>query len=164
MNVARLLKHLFVPDWAARPFSTADLKKIEAAIKSSEQEHDGEIRFVVEGTLPLPYLLRKKSSRRRAEDLFSQLRVWDTEHNSGVLIYVQLVSRHIDIVADRGIARKVEQAEWDAVCRTMEASFRKNDFVGGSLEALEKVTRILARHFPAHGANPNELPDKPVVL
>jgi uncharacterized membrane protein len=165
MRASRLLKHLLVPDWIARrSFPPASLARIEQAIKASEQRHDGELAFVVESTLPPIYLLGKRSSRRRAEDLFGQLKVWDTEHNTGVLIYVQLVSRHIDIVADRGIARRVAQHEWDAVCRAMERRFRAGDHLQGALEAIEAVTRILAREFPATGANPNELPDKPVVL
>jgi uncharacterized membrane protein len=154
-----------MPAWLARrSFPPRTLNRIEEAIKASEQEHDGELRFVVESVLPLHYLAGKRPSRRRAEDLFAQLKVWDTEHNSGVLLYVQLVNRHIDIVADRGIAAKVEQAEWDAVCRAMEAEFRKGSFEAGALAGLERITRILARHFPARGANPNELPDKPLVL
>ena len=103
------------------------------------------------------------SPRRRAEALFSELRVWDTEHNSGVLIYVQLVDRRIEIVADRGIAAKVEQAEWQAVCRRMEELFKQQQYLNGALEAIERITKILARHFPPRGRNPNELPDKPVV-
>jgi uncharacterized membrane protein len=161
----RFLKHLFTPAWLARrSFPSGTLNRIEQAIKASEQEHDGEVRFVVESVLPLHYLLGTRPSRRRAQDLFAQLKVWDTEHNSGVLVYVQLLNRHIDIVADRGIAAKVEQAEWDAVCRAMEAEFRNGNFEAGALEGLERITRILARHFPARGINPNELPDKPVVL
>ena len=153
-----------MPPWAARrSFPPATLKKIEEAIRASEKEHDGELRFVVESVLPLHYLRGEKPSRRRAEDLFAQLKVWDTEHNSGVLIYVQLLNRHIDIVADRGIASKVEQPEWDAVCRAMEAEFRAGKFEAGALEGLSRVTRILARHFPARGTRLNELPDKPVV-
>lgn len=166
MKLARSLKHLVVPDWISRRcFSGRDLLEIEKAVKKSEQHHQGEIRFVVEGSLPLSYLLLKhRSSRRRAEDLFASLRVWDTERNTGVLIYVQLVSRHIDIVADRGIAAKVGQDEWDAVCRTMESSFKKEEFLQGSLEAIERVTALLARHFPPKDGGANELSDRPVVL
>src|SRR4051794_26648486 len=99
MNIARLAKHLLISDWIARrAFPAATLAAIEKAIGASEQEHEGELRFVVEAGLPLSYLFRRKSSRARAEDLFASLKVWDTERNSGVLIYVQLVSRHIDIV------------------------------------------------------------------
>ena len=164
-RLLRILKHLCTPDWIARrAFPEASLKKIERAIKSSEAEHDGELRFVIEASLPLRYLVGGRSSRRRALDLFAQLGVWDTEHNIGVLVYVQLVSRHIDIVADRGIARKVEQVEWDAVCRAMQLSFRKNQYEDGALQAITTITRILARHFPPHGARANELPDRPVVL
>jgi uncharacterized membrane protein len=165
MSLARILKHLFIPSWLAhRAFPAETLRKIEQAIKASERSHLGELRFVVEAALPLRYPGRKRSSRRRAEELFSLLKVWDTEHNTGVLVYVQLLSRHIDIVADRGIARRVPQHEWDGVCRAMERAFRAGAYEQGALEAIAAVTRILAREFPAAGAHPNELPDKPVVL
>jgi len=96
--------------------------------------------------------------------VFALLDVWDTEENTGVLIYVQLVDRAIEIVADRGIAKRVPQAEWDAICRAMERAFRAHRYEQGALEAIGTVTAILARHFPPGAANPNELPDKPVVL
>jgi len=163
MRLSRTLQHLATPHWAAaRAFPPPVLHRIAQAVKGSEREHDAELRFAVEGPLPLSFL--QGTARARAESLFSHLRVWDTEHNSGVLIYVQLVDRRIEIVADRGIAAKVAQAEWDAVCRGMEAAFRKGAFLQGALEAIQAITRILARHFPPRGRNANELPDKPVVL
>ena len=159
----RLLKHLLTPHWLAlRAFPSWTLREIEAAIKASEHLHDGELRFAVEAALPLQFL--KTTTRKRAEALFGQLGVWDTAHNSGVLIYVQLVDRRIEIVADRGISARVAQAEWDAICRAMESDFRRNDFLKGALQAIGSVTRLLAGHFPPRGRNPNELPDKPVVL
>ena len=159
----RTLKHLFVPHWLAmRAFPAATLRKIEQAIKSSERSHRGEIRFAVEGPLHLAHL--KISTRERARQVFGNLGVWDTEENSGVLIYVQLVDRKIEIVADRGIAARVKQEEWDTVCRAMERSFRQNRFEQGAVDAIQSVTTILARHFPPSGVNPNELPDKPAVL
>jgi hypothetical protein len=163
MRFSRALKHLATPHWlAARAFPPRVLRKIGEAIAASERHHDGELRFAIEGPLPLHSL--PGTSRQRAEALFAQLHVWDTEHNSGVLIYVQLADRRIEIVADRGIAAKVEQAEWDAVCRSMERAFRERLFLEGSLQAVEAVTRIQARQFPPRGRNRNELPDKPVVL
>jgi hypothetical protein len=165
MSITRFLKHLFIPDWVARrAFPAGSLSKIERAIRASEQKHDGELRFVIEAGLPFRYLLRKKSSRTRAEDLFASLKIWDTEHNSGVLIYVQLVSRHIDIVADRGISRNLEQAEWNKVCGAMEKAFRAGRYEEGALEAIASCTALLARHFPSSGVRRNELPDRPVVL
>jgi uncharacterized membrane protein len=161
--VNRALKHLFLPPWIARQaFPPSALRKIEEAIKASERRHRGELRFAVETTLALPHL--KKSSRERAREVFAQLDVWDTEENTGVLLYVQLVDRRIEIVADRGIAARVAQAEWDQVCRAMEARFRRQEYLPGALEAIEAVTCILERHFPARGVNPNELPDKPALL
>ena len=161
--MSRVLKHLFVPPWAARrAFPSASLRKIEEAIKASEQRHRGELRFAVEANLHLAHL--GHSPRQRARHAFAQLDVWDTEENTGVLIYVQLVDHRIEIVADRGIAARVSQAEWDAVCRAMEARFREGKYLAGALEAIDAVTRILERHFPARGANRNELPDRPAVL
>jgi uncharacterized membrane protein len=149
MRLARVLKHAFVPDWLARrAFPARTLRRIEQAIKAATRDGAAELHFVAEAALPLHYLFRSRSSRRRAEDLFSQLRVWDTEHNNGVLIYVQLVSRHIDIVADRGVARRVEQAEWDAICREMEQAFRRGAFEEGALAAIARIGALLARHFP----------------
>lgn len=165
MNPGRIAKHLFTPHWVAtRVFPRGTLAAVERAIRASETLHDGELRFAVEAGLhPLP-LLRGQSVRERANEVFSNLRVWDTQHNSGVLIYVQLVDRRIEIVADRGIGARVDQREWDAICRGMERAFRERRYEQGALEAIAHATRLLQRHFPPQGANPNELPDEPVVL
>jgi uncharacterized membrane protein len=161
--VMRALKHLFTPHWLAlRPFPPATLTKIEQAVKSSERAHRGELRFALEGPLHLGHL--RTPARERARQVFGQLGVWDTAENSGVLIYVQLVDHRIEIVADRGIAAKVEQREWEAVCRAMERAFKAGNYEAGALEAIQSVTAILARHFPAGAVNPNELSDKPAVL
>ena len=161
--VMRALKHLFMPGWLARrAFGPASVCAIERAIKDSERRHRGEIRFALEGPLHVTHL--RHSARQRAREVFALLDVWDTEENTGVLIYVQLVDRAIEIVADRGIAKRVPQAEWDAICRAMERAFRAHRYEQGALEAIGTVTAILARHFPPGAANPNELPDKPVVL
>jgi uncharacterized membrane protein len=161
--VSRLLKHLLLPSWAVRgAFPASALEKIEAAVKASEHRHRGEIRFALEGPVALDR--SKLSTRQRAREVFAQLDVWDTEENTGVLLYVQLVDRAIEIVADRGIAARVAQGEWDAICRAMEQAFRQKRYLEGALAAIDAVTRILERHFPARGANPNELPDKPALL
>lgn len=165
MNWKRTAKHLFAPHWiVARAFPRAALDSIEAAIRASETTHDGELRFAVEAGLHPLALLRGQSSRQRADEVFSSLRVWDTEDNSGVLIYVQLVDRRIEIVADRGISAQVPQPEWDAICRRIERAYRNRDFEPGTLTGIREVTALLAAHFPPSGANPNELPDRPVVL
>ena len=165
MDIARLAKHLTAPHWIVnRRFPRRALDAIAAAITASEQTHDGELRFAVEAGLhPLP-LWRGQTPRQRAQELFATLNVWDTVHNSGVLIYVQLVDRRIEIVADRGISAKVAQSEWDAICRRMEGSFKAGRFEGGAVAAILEITALLARHFPPLADNPNELPDGPVVL
>jgi len=161
----RILKHLLIPDWwARRCFSAAALARIEAAVAQSEQRHSGELKFVLESGLDLFPVLKGVTPRQRAIEVFSQWHVWDTAENSGVLIYVQLVDRDIEIVADRGINALVAQSEWDGICSRMESEFRTGRFEAGVLTGIEEITALLARHFPAGTANPNELPDKPVVL
>ena len=165
MNIGRLFKHLLAPRWlAARHFGPALSVEVGAAVVVAESNQRGEVRFVVEGPIPFVYLWHGRSARQRADDLFAQLRVWDTEENSGVLIYVQLVDRCVEILADRGVAAKVPQAEWDAICRSMEKAFILGDFRGGALAAIRRTGELLAQYFPAGDRNPNELPDQPVLL
>ena len=161
--VKRALKHLFTPHWVvARAFPPATLRRVEHAIKDSERSHRGEIRFAVEGPLHVAHL--RATPRTRAHQVFSDLRVWDTAENTGVLIYVQLVDRAIEIIADRGIAARVPAAEWQAICRAIQRAFKDGKYEEGALGAIAAVTGVLAREFPASGAHANELPDKPVVL
>jgi len=140
------------------------LNAIENAIKASETAHAGEIRFALEGALDGAPLFNGQSARERAIDVFSQLRVWDTRHNNGLLIYVLLADRAVEIVADRGIHDKVSSGEWSQVCRQMEAAFKQSKYERGVVAGVQAVTRHLAAHFPAHGQGGNELPDAPVVL
>ncbi len=165
MSFMRILKHLLTPRWRIRvDYPARTLSAIESAIAASEKAHRGELRFAVEAGLPLYHLLSGQTARSRAAEVFSQLRVWDTEDNSGVLIYVQLVDRRVEILADRGIAARVPQAEWDAVCRRMEQAFARGEFEAGTLAAIEEIGTRLTRHFPSEGGGNNELPDRPVVL
>jgi uncharacterized membrane protein len=165
MELARALKHLIIPDRVAlRPFPPAALDRIEQAIGTSEQSHGGELRLALEANLNPLEVLGGRSARSRALELLAHLRVWDTELNSGVLIYLQMVDHRIEIVADRGIARLVPQARWDAICRRMEAAFKERRFEAGVLEAIGEITELLARHFPPGEHNPDELPDRPVIV
>jgi len=165
MNLQRLFTHLLTPDWfAQRVFRPADLTAIASAVTASEKTHCGELRFVFEGPLPLAAMWRDMPVRHRATQLFAQLGVWDTEENSGILIYVQLIDHRVEILADRGIAQRVPQAQWDALCRGLEAAFRKKNYRGGALEAITKASELLVQHFPAGVKNPNELPDRPLRI
>ena len=165
MQIARALKHLAMPDFVAlRPFPAATLDRVEQAIAASERTHSGELRFALEGGMEPLDVLRGLNARERALQLFDTLRVWDTEQNSGVLIYLQLVDRRIEIVADRGINAKVEQAAWDAICRRLETAFRGGGFEAGALRAVAEITELLSKHFPPGSHNPDELPDRPVIV
>jgi len=165
MNIKRILKHLVMTQWQVdRAFSRQNLIAIEQAIKASEIAHAGEIRFVVEGALDGVPLFKGQSARERAIDVFSQLRIWDTEHNNGVLIYLLLADRDVEIVADRGIHSKVGSREWESICQAMETAFKQARYEGGVVTGVQTVTQHLMKHFPASGTGQNELPDKPMVL
>ena len=140
------------------------MQVIEAAIRASEMTHHGQIRFAVEAALDLLPLLRNQSARGRAIDVFSLLRVWDTEHNNGVLIYLLLADRDVEIVADRGVSHLVAPAEWERICRDMERAFRDGRFEEGVLAGIRAVSAHLVRHYPGESKSLNELPDQPVVL
>ena len=165
MNIGRIGRHLLEHRWRVRRiFPPQVLAAIEQAIKASEATHSGQVRFVVEGALDGAPLLRNQSARDRALDVFSYLRIWDTAHNNGVLIYLLLADRDVEILADRGIDTLVGAVEWEKICRAMEVEFGKGNFEAGVLKGIEAVSRHLAKHFPKRGAGANELPDAPVVM
>ena len=165
MNIKRILNHLVMTHWQVkRAFPPETLIAIEQAIKASEAAHAGEIRFVVEGALDSTPLFKGQSASERAIDVFSQLRIWDTAHNNGVLIYLLLADRDVEIVADRGIHAKAGSQEWQSICRQMEAAFKQSNYEGGVVSGVQAVTQHLTKHFPVAGGEPNELPDKPMVL
>ena len=162
----RWLRHLFDIASARRRFPVATLDAIQHAIASSEHRHHGEIVFAVEGTLALRDVLRGMSPRARAEEVFAHLRVWNTERNTGVLVYLLLADHAIEIVADRGVAREIEAAEWLQICATMQQHFRADEYERGAIAGVEAVGELLARHFPADGnaRNKDELPNRPTLL
>jgi uncharacterized membrane protein len=165
MGIARIGKHLLEHHWRARRlFPPKALIAIEQAIKIGETTHSGQVRFVVEGALDGAPLFRDQPARERAIDIFAQLRIWDTVHNNGVLIYLLLADRDVEIVADRGIDMKVGAAGWEKICRDMEGDFKAGKFQSGVIRGIEAVSRQLAQYFPAQGKGANELPDAPVVI
>ena len=165
MGIKRIGKHLLEHHWRVRRiFPPKVLTAIEQAIRAGEATHSGQLRFVVEGALDGKPLFKDQSARERALDIFSHLRIWDTAHNNGVLIYLLLADRKVEIVADRGIDAKVGAAGWEAICREMERDFKAGNFEAGVIKGIAVVSRQLAAHFPKHGAGPNELPDAPVVM
>ncbi|MFN0300769.1 MAG: TPM domain-containing protein [Burkholderiales bacterium] len=161
----RIFRHLITDYWSVRrAFPAATLHAIEEAIAAGERSHSGELRFVVESSLSLALLLRSTGSRSRAVHLFGELGVWDTEENSGVLIYVLLADRRVEIVADRGVHRRVGEGAWVAICRTMQDEFRARRFKAGALDGVAAVSALLVKHFPADRSNPDELSNRPIVI
>jgi uncharacterized membrane protein len=164
MHLKRIFRHLFTTMWSVRrAFPASSLRAVERAIQETETTHEGQVRFAVEHALDLPQLLAGRSARARALDVFSQLRVWDTQHNNGVLIYLLLADRDVEIIADRGVHAHVGQG-WEQICRRMEERFGRGEYEAGVVEGIRAVGEHLKRHFPPQRAGPGELPDRPVVL
>ena len=165
MDLRRWFRHLLTDHWSVRlAFPSSALRAIEKAIGEEERRHAGQLRFAVEASLPFRDLLRGIRSRERAVECFGRLRVWDTEHNSGVLIYLLLADRRVEIVADRGIHGKVGSTAWEAICGEMQQEFARGQFERGAVLGVRAISDLLAANFPPSGDGRNELPDKPVLL
>jgi len=168
-KLLRWVKHRWA-DGAQHALTAPALARIQARIAASEVQHSGEIRVCVEAGLPNSYLLRAAPTpallRQRAIALFGRLRVWDTEHNNGVLIYLCVAEHAIELVADRGIDRHVSREQWSDIVQRLSVHLRADQWEAGLNEAIDNVHGLLVQHAPTHkgDTNPNELPDAPVVL
>ncbi len=163
-KLLRIVRHLWTDERdVARALPEAALQRLQARVAASEKRHSGEIRVCVEPGLPLSYLWRGAAARERALTMFGKLRVWDTEHNNGVLIYLLFAEHRIEIVADRGLHRRVPAVQWQQVMEAMRSAFRAGQFEGGLAAAIDAVDTLLLQHFPLREGeqNPNELPDAP---
>ncbi len=172
MNKLKLiLRHLWLDASDTQRAIPPDmLERLAQRVAASEKRHSGEVRICVESSLPLSYLWRLGRSttlrhliRQRAVTLFGKLRVWDTEHNNGVLIYLLLAEHAIEIVADRGLSRHVGTAQWQAVVAHMSTAFRENRYEDGLTQALEETSAVLMAHFATNASQNNELPDAPLL-
>ena len=161
----RLLLNLFA-GWFRLSlwFPMATMHRIRDAIAAGELGHAGELCFAVEARYSFWAVVNGLQPRQRAQEVFSRLRVWDTQDNSGVLLYLQLAERRVELVADRGIAARVEPEQWQAICDDFSAEMRTQAPEQAVLNCLGRINALLVRHFPAESDNPRELPDEPVVL
>ncbi len=163
--IKRLFRHLLVsPGAVQKQLPVQVMRNIEAAITKSESLHLGEICFVVEANLHIIDLFRGKSAATRAIETFSNFKVWDTEHNNGVLIYLLLADHDFEILADRGIHLRVGATGWEAICKGMEARFRQGQFEAGIVEGIQKIGEQLEQHYPSQGKKPNELINSPIII
>lgn len=164
-SIKRLCRHLFILPGAVNRYFPADaMRRIEAAIAENESQHLGEIRFAVESNLEVIDLLKNKSAKKRAIEVFSQLRVWDTEKNNGVLIYLLLADHDFEILADRGVHHHVGEDGWERISKEMELQFRQGQFESGIVYGISQIGMLLAQHYPANDSNVNELPNAPVIM
>ena len=164
-SFGRVLRHLFYEDWTVRrKFPAQTLVAIDREITTNERRHNGEVVFAVESSLRMRDLFKNESARDRAVDIFCRLRVWDTEQNNGVLIYVLLADRRVEIVADRGVHRRVGEQAWEAICAAMQAEFHDGRFHEGAVIGVQAVSDLLAEHYPPTEGDVNELPNEPRII
>ena len=166
-RLSRILKHRWLDEGdARRALGNGAEARLAARVTASEQRHSGEIRVCVEAGLPFGELWRDTTARERAVEVFGRLRVWDTEHNNGVLIYLLLAERRIELIADRGLNRYVDATQWQRITDTMAAAFQAGQFEAGLNQAIDAVDTLLVQHYAVDlaQANPNELPDAPLFL
>lgn len=165
MGLKRFVRHVAMTPWKARrSFSEATLDAIQQEVAAQERRHRGEVRFVVERELTTGQLWAGLTSRQRAIEVFSMMQVWNTDENTGILVYVLLADHKVEIVADRGIQKKVTQEEWGAIVHLMEEHFRAGRFQEGAVAGVRAASELLARHFPAGAGDANELPDRPAMI
>lgn len=165
MQLKRIITHLLTTQGhVSKAFPTHVLNTIEQTISANEANHTGEIQFAVEDALDGMALFKGQTSQERAIELFAQLRVWDTQHNNGLLIYLLLADRAVEIVADRGIHEKVGVQVWSTVCRQMERDFKQSNYEVGVVSGVRAIAQHLAQHFPVDSPATNELPNRPVLV
>jgi uncharacterized membrane protein len=165
MQIPRILKHLLYPGWMSHwRFPSTSLAHIESAIALSEATHHGEICVAVEAALDIVPLLRGQTARERALEVFARQRVWDTEANNGVLIYLLLADRNVEIVADRGIARHLDATAWEGLCASMKDHFEGGAYEAGVLQAITAISQHLDQLYPRSGEDLDELPNRPIRL
>lgn len=164
-KLSRFFRHLFTTRAAARKaFPAPVLRDIQGAIAAGEKLHRAQVRLIIEPALPMADLLQSLHSRARARELFTLYRVWDTEENCGVLVYINLADHKVEIIADRASGRALQPADWKEVCRIMTDGFARDAYGPSVLAALEKLNGLLQQHFPGHGDSVNELSDRPLIV
>ena len=163
--LTRLKRHLLTTSGTGRrAFPPATLKAIEATIAAGEVLHRAEVCLIIESSLTLAEVLQHVSARDRARQLFALHHIWDTEENCGVLVYVNLADRKVEIVTDRGVGRQVDSSDWQAICHAMTHGFARDEFHHSVITALQKINTLLQKHYPAQGASSNQLDNRPVLL
>lgn len=165
MSWQRYFKHMKFGQWhTKRAFPNALLNTIEQMINTGETQHGGELRFVVEGSLNFAALREQQTPQQRALEVFSFMRIWDTQERNGVLIYLLLADQAVEILADRGVDAHVGAEGWSAICQQMESYLRTADYKNGVIVGIEAVNHLLSTYYPRSQAQVNELPNTPVIL
>jgi uncharacterized membrane protein len=164
-TISRVLRHLFTTTLTGRrTFPATTLKAIQATIAAGEKAHRAEVRLIVEPALPLHAVLNRISARERGRELFAQYRIWDTEENCGILIYINLADHKVEIITDRTVGRVLDARDWQTVCTTMTQGFARGEFHESVLAGLRQLNDMLKTRFPPNGSHANELSNRPLIL
>ena len=163
-SVKRWLKHFFFMPAAKRYFSKQDQYEIAQAVKQAEQGHVGEIQVVIEGHIPATQAYQH-NAHMRARQLFAELGVWDTQLNSGVLLYLNLCERKVEIVIDRGIQKETDQTIWDEICQKMTEQLSKHQYREAVMAGVFDIGDVLNNFYAQSTIDQqNELSNNSIIL
>ena len=156
MPVMRMVRHRLAINRAGKKLFNKDtMVRLQAAIADGERSHRGEVRLIVESAMPMRKLWRGITGRQRALDLFGSFRVWDTAERNGVLLYVNLADRALEVVSDREASRLTRDQHWLLACQIAQEAFKRDDFEGGTLGAIATIHQALAATFPLQASRPD---------
>lgn len=169
MTIKRIIRHTLTPGWVTRRiFDYNAMEQIETAIAEAELGHSGEICFAIESGLSTREVWVGKTPRQRAMEVFCALHVWDTELNNGVLLYLEMADKDVEVIADRRAAKRISNKDWKAVCDVVENAAKNDKHVDGVIKAINQIGQLLRQQFPItdsqQSTDKNELSNKPTIL
>lgn len=128
--------------WLNNDFKTI----LSKHVASAEKGHRGEIVLIIEDHLPIKTAYFE-GCRARAINLFSQYRVWDTEENTGVLVYINICEKNLQIISDRGINKYVSLNVWEAICDKAISQIAKKQIDSALINLLNDIGQLLRQYY-----------------
>ena len=163
-SLKRWFKHFLYISSMHRYFNKQDRMHIANAVQQAEKGHVGEIQVVIEGHIPCSQAYHQ-NTRLRAQQLFAELGVWDTELNSGVLLYLNLCERKVEIVIDRGLKNATQAETWNEICQNIVVTLAQKEYLRAVIGGVNEIGQVLDQYYVKTDLyDENELPNEPIIL
>ena len=140
------------PRWVRALLSDDDLAAIADAIAEAERHTSAEVRVHLDHSC-------EGDALQRAIKVFERLGMHRTADRNGVLVYISVTDRKLAVIGDKGIHERVGEAYWQGLVAAVRERMRQQQSRDGLIHAIAEVARELARHFPRHPDDKNELSD-----